>query len=360
MTAIARGQIAQADYIDGLDWLERAVAVYGRCGKEVPLDLQSWQAQAECGLGDRCGGERLLSVARAMLDEGVSRDAAIAYLNYGVLMYPFDGPSAYDTALEGLDFLRTRGVSEGRGLTVANQCSGLISAGRWEEAQRSMDESQSWMQQEDDQLSFCYWWGNRAEVLTLMGRAPEALECALVADERAPLWDDLVLTIQCRATLILASALAGDEMRAIELLREFAQAPRRSGFQGYEELIPQLMRFALSCGETGLAERLIVGIEPDLPLLEHLLVTGRALLREARGERDAVTDFADAATRWHDFGVPYEEAQALLGQGRCLAALGRMPEAATPLAAAREIFARLGAKPALAETDALLQQVGLA
>ena len=49
--------------------------------------------------------------------------------------------------------------------------------------------------------------------------------------------------------------------------------------------------------------------------------------------------------------MPYEEAQALLGQGRCLVALGKAPEAAAPLAAAREIFARLGAKPALAETD---------
>jgi len=63
-----------------------------------------------------------------------------------------------------------------------------------------------------------------------------------------------------------------------------------------------------------------------------------------------------AAARWHDFGVPYEEAQALLGQGRCLVALGRAPEAAHPLEQAREIFTQLGAKPALAETEALLEK----
>ena len=33
--------------------------------------------------------------------------------------------------------------------------------------------------------------------------------------------------------------------------------------------------------------------------------------------------FADAAARWHGFETPYEEAQAALGQGGCLAALGR-------------------------------------
>ena len=52
--------------------------------------------------------------------------------------------------------------------------------------------------------------------------------------------------------------------------------------------------------------------------------------------------------------MPYEEAHALLGRGRCLAAAGRRAEAEEPLAAARGIFARLGARPALEETDELL------
>ena len=51
-----------------------------------------------------------------------------------------------------------------------------------------------------------------------------------------------------------------------------------------------------------------------------------------------------------------EQAFALLGQGRCLVALGRMTEAAQPLSLARDIFQELQAAPALAETDALLQQ----
>jgi len=52
--------------------------------------------------------------------------------------------------------------------------------------------------------------------------------------------------------------------------------------------------------------------------------------------------------------VPYEEAQALLGQGRCLVELGRAEEAREPLTGASEIFDRLGARPALAETEKLL------
>ena len=96
--------------------------------------------------------------------------------------------------------------------------------------------------------------------------------------------------------------------------------------------------------------------EPLRPLNGHVLVTGRALLAENRGDLEPVAEeFGEAAHLWHDFGVPYEEAQALLGQGRCLVALGRAPEAAALLAATREIFARLGAKPALAETDEVMR-----
>jgi hypothetical protein len=43
----------------------------------------------------------------------------------------------------------------------------------------------------------------------------------------------------------------------------------------------------------------------------------------------------------------------VLGQGRCLTALGQ-PEAEPPLREARDLFASMGYKPALAETEALL------
>ena len=85
------------------------------------------------------------------------------------------------------------------------------------------------------------------------------------------------------------------------------------------------------------------------------------LLDEAHERHDvAVASYSAAAAHWRDRGTPYEEGQALLGQGRCLLVLGKAPEAAAPLAAARDIFSRLGAKPALAETDELLLQLSSA
>jgi hypothetical protein len=80
-----------------------------------------------------------------------------------------------------------------------------------------------------------------------------------------------------------------------------------------------------------------------------------ALVCELGGEPERAAElFAAAAARWREFSMPYEEAFALLGRGRCLAAAGRRADAQEHLSAARGVFTRLGAKPALEETDALL------
>jgi len=78
----------------------------------------------------------------------------------------------------------------------------------------------------------------------------------------------------------------------------------------------------------------------------------------ARDGEDAEARWAEVRSSWSMLGVPYEEGPALKTRGRCLVALARAPEAAAQLAEAREIFARLGARPALAETEAFLEQLG--
>ena len=107
-------------------------------------------------------------------------------------------------------------------------------------------------------------------------------------------------------------------------------------------------------GEPELAARLVGGVEPLTPLVEHALCACRAQLAEAAGEHaDAAASYAEAAERWREFGNVPERAYALLGQGRCLRALGDA-SAESPLLEARELFASMGFAPALAEVDALL------
>ena len=98
------------------------------------------------------------------------------------------------------------------------------------------------------------------------------------------------------------------------------------------------------------------GFEPRTPMQEHALVAARAVLAEAAGDiAEASALYAEAADRWEAFGNVPELAFALLGHGRCLVALAR-PSPEVPLARARELFASMGYKPALAETDGLLAE----
>ena len=80
----------------------------------------------------------------------------------------------------------------------------------------------------------------------------------------------------------------------------------------------------------------------------------KAQFAEAAGDRPAAADlYRDAAERWREYGNVPERAYALLGHGRCLAALGK-PDAEEPLREAKKLFTSMGYKPALAEADALL------
>ena len=76
---------------------------------------------------------------------------------------------------------------------------------------------------------------------------------------------------------------------------------------------------------------------------KNAVLTGRALLAEARGDTDdALALFQEAAAAWETYGGPFERAHALAGAGRCLSALGRDEEAARTNVEARALFTALG------------------
>jgi hypothetical protein len=154
---------------------------------------------------------------------------------------------------------------------------------------------------------------------------------------------------------LVRARLEQDEAGA--LLSELEAYPGTRDNALYPVMLPAMVRTALGIGEPSLAERLVADYKPPYPLAEHALVAANAALAETRGDLSPAADaYADAADRWERFGAVAEQAFALLGQGRCLVGLSRPTEATPILRHDREIFVRLQAAPALAETDALLQQ----
>jgi hypothetical protein len=119
--------------------------------------------------------------------------------------------------------------------------------------------------------------------------------------------------------------------------------------------LPELVRLALAAVGVEFAGQLTADL-PDSPMGRHYvaLKMAHAELAEARGEHERAADqYASAEEGWRTFSVP-QRAQALLGCGRCLMAIGRFIEAASVLRSAREVFSSLGAVPASAECDDLL------
>ena len=115
-----------------------------------------------------------------------------------------------------------------------------------------------------------------------------------------------------------------------------------------------MVRTALAAGDPTLAHTLTDRLQPHFPLHHRALAASRAQLAEHAGDHtQAGSLYADAAQRWHEFGHVPERAHALLGHGRSLLAQGQ-PGAEQPLNQAHDLFASMGYKPALAQTEQLL------
>ena len=193
----------------------------------------------------------------------------------------------------------------------------------------------------------------QARILALRGQAGGSLEWL----ESTTLGTgDAELAVRVLGSSAVARAALGQDERAAALLAELEATPDAREMELHLAfLVPAMVRIALATGDRALAERLVGGLEPRYPVVEHALVAANAALTEDCGDLQAAADaYADAAERWERFGVVPEQAFALLGQGRCLVALDRLDLAGTSLHRARQIFERLEAAPALAETDALL------
>jgi len=142
----------------------------------------------------------------------------------------------------------------------------------------------------------------------------------------------------------------------VRLLEELDRATP-AGTPDRAVALPNALRVCVVAKEIGLGERLIEAVAEKTARAAHAVVTAETILAEARGERErAAEQYAEAAERWGEFGLLLERGHALVGAGRSLLGLGLGREAAVKLQEAREIFARLQARPLVTETDAFVEQ----
>jgi class 3 adenylate cyclase/tetratricopeptide (TPR) repeat protein len=336
----------------------RAIGLAAELGLPVPALAIGYRGAARANRGDREGLEDMTYALDLAEAQGLGQDVAILYNDLSEFLGFFDGPRArVEKAQEGVAFARRRGIEDLALWLSYSALEGLVDAGSYEEADALAAELIPRLHQAEDVYLFVFASGTRTRLLTRRGRhIDEAeLEAWLTrAVEFAPA-DMLsgLLASGAAARLIL-----GNPAGALSLLSELEARAASREMPAYGANLPELVRTAIAAGDIPLATRLAGWLKPKHPLHEPAQLTAQGLLAEERGERtDAARMLAEASGLWDRCGLPWEQAQALLGAGRCLLAAGRGPEAENPLRLARGVFASLEATPAVAECDGLLDQV---
>jgi class 3 adenylate cyclase/tetratricopeptide (TPR) repeat protein len=356
--SVGEGNLGRPD--KALEFAERGLAAARQIGCSPEGD--DWKARyywcavatrgdARCLLGDAGGLDDLREAGEAHLARGWDPLTVIHFAN---ATFQIEGPTAAIPIYE--EIIRR---SMERGIRYLQVCTrsllleALREAGKWDEVLAASGELMETLKSAEDHTSLMTAEVAVAQVLAQRGETDLAVPLALSSLELAK---EHALPVDFSVTLITAAtALAPLDQAAAT--RHLEQLPQHldsafATFGVYE--LPQMLRTAHVVGATELAAELTEWVPTGLATQACVRRYGDALLAASRSEHEAAAaGFADAAARWHGFGVPYEEAQALLGQGRCLMALARAPEAAPVLEQARAIFVRLGAKPALAEAEAL-------
>ncbi|MEI6726966.1 MAG: hypothetical protein WCN81_12175 [Actinomycetes bacterium] len=363
-----------SDYADAetIAVAERALELSAQLNVPVPIRVLHCRGIARCDSGEESG----LADVRFSLDlakeQGLGREVSDFSYNYAEQVCNYRGPrEALDIVREGLNTARRRANAAGIGYLTQAELLDLWLLGEWSVEEVREPELETLLRAQRNLVDIALHMGTRA--LRALAQGSEDLgsrERDLVqAYKEARLAGPYPELDQFCATVLLALAAASGDADGIARWLDVLDGSVAASGRG-----PMLSLYLPTPGREAARARVVAAVG-ETPL-KRILALGELLTPARKSDRGAgaslrgvgaetrgvfetaETHYADAARVWGEMEIPYERAHALLGQGRCLVALGRAQEAAAPLAEAREIFARLSARPALAETEAVLARIG--
>jgi class 3 adenylate cyclase len=336
-----------------VEWSNRALALCDQLGleEERVFPLQA-RGHGRVDLGDRGGLEDLREALRLALDLGLGIQAATAYLNLGDIVWwdsgPAEGQELYEAAEDFSERRNlTRQVIWSRVQTLWTQ----YELGRWDEL---LAVGEGLIVQARQRGTGAVLASASSYVALVRTRRGEAGTASLLDSEVLALArevGDPQVLLPALTVAAFLEAMNENLGAALRLLEEREQVTRKRPNSQAAFFLSLAIRVAVSLPDLELADRLMAGAAESLPRFKHMVLTSRAVLEEARSEHEAAaTHYLEAAEAWRDYGFGLEQAEALLGAGRCLLALERSDEAAPMLEQADGIFSALGAQPLL--TDA--------
>jgi class 3 adenylate cyclase/tetratricopeptide (TPR) repeat protein len=346
---------------EGIEWSEKALALAEKLGvADLLVRAHMTRGMARNHLGDWEGLEDLREALRLGLELGLGIETAMASLNLGEHIASAEGPAeGLEILRESIDFAERRGMTHHVVWTRTASTWMLFQLGRWDELLRIADEVIDWDLRGGGSQIAVFGQMIKASVLAWRG---EVTEAGLLVNEflpRARSIGDVQVLGPALTTAALAAKGQGDLQSAVGLIQEFEEVTRDRRAYQTAELTTDAFRISSEAGALDLGQTLLARVaETAAPKRRTpIVLTGRAVLAEARKELESAASFyAQAAAGWGDLGHVLERALALLGLGRCRLGLGRAGEAAEPLGQARELLIALGARPAVAEANELLEQ----
>ena len=356
-THLAQAHFLAGSYGEAIASADRTVTLAKRLGLPVPPFALAARGNSRAYLGDPDGLAEMERALPMLIEQGAGNQAATLQNNLAIARYPLQGPARSLADFEqGIAFCEQRGLTN-MAETMEADCPGLlVELGRPEEALERAGAVDA--AAEASGGTWVLMWVRALELATHLARG-EADGASGIADwliEAARTQATSDATVEVLAAVAAARLAAAEPDQARALLAEIEQTPGARDVPYYSRQLGAMLRTALAAGDPDLARRLADGLEPRYPLREHALCAAHAQLAAHAGDHaDAATLYAEAAGRWQQFGNVREHAYALLGQGRCLVALG---DAASdqPLRDAADLFCSMDYRPALAETNALLEQ----
>ena len=174
----------------------------------------------------------------------------------------------------------------------------------------------------------------RGDVATAIGLATLIEEDPTLGDN--PAWVEFV------AAAARAHAEAGDREAVTRLLTRLGSVGVGAVYRGIE--VRDAVVAALAIGDLDFARHTVDASTDPRPYVAENWRLARALVLEAEESiEQAAAEFAASAASLAASSTP-QHAHALLGYGRCLVALGRRDAALAPLAEARDVALRMGAR----------------
>jgi hypothetical protein len=320
-----------------LEWADRAMALAGRLGLEnfVSRALQ-FRGIARCDLDDFRGIDDLRESLRAALERGWTREAGIGFSNYGSWVWLTSGADeALEIYGEGVEFAVRRGIVGPEMWTRAESTWPLFDAGRWDELLDAARVIEEYAAEHGAAQPLLIALVPKARVLFYRGQSDDAATIAADVLPRARAVGDPQIMVP---TLSLAALVEPKAEAALAFVEEMLSR----GFV----LDADAARVCVRHGALDVAARMAEVRAGTHARARHIAATVRAMVAEARGEREeAGRLYADAVQRWTEY--PH-----VLERGLCLLGVARATGNAAAARDARAIFRSLGAEALALEAAA--------